>query len=184
MNIRRLRAAPRLAAALVIGAMLFAAACGDDAPPPDNRPRLTLEEYAVRLDAVQVIARNDEKAKLRELGEGEIRSSDGLDQVERDYLRALTGLRAAALTAYVAALDGLRPPAVVQGQHNAYANALEAQGEFLTERAATADDIKTAADLLRGQDEFESRVFATCVALHEAVVTAGYPAVGLNCVLQ
>jgi uncharacterized protein (UPF0335 family) len=73
---------------------------------------------------------------------------------------------------------------VVQGQHNAYANALEAEGEFLMERADTADDIDTAAELLRGQDAFDSRVFRTCVALREAVVTAGFPAVGLNCTLQ
>ncbi len=184
MNIRRLLAAPILAAALAGGAMLLVAACGDDAAPPDNRPRLPLDEYAARLDEVQVIARNDEKAKLKELGEGEIRSSDGLDQVERDYLRALTELRAAALTAYVAALDGLRPPAVVQGEHNAYANALEAEAEFLTDRADTADDIDTAAELLEGQVEFNASEFRTCVALREGVAAAGYPAVGLNCTLR
>lgn len=182
MDIPRLRAAPILIAALAMGAALFGAACDDDdAPPPDDRPRLTLEEYGPRIDGVQADAVRNEQAKIRELGEPEIRSSDGLNQTERDYLRALARLRASSIMEYVAGLDGLRPPAVVQGQHNAYANALEAKSEFLTERADAADDIDTAVELLEGQDEFDARIYQTCLALHEAVVGAGFPAFGLNC---
>jgi hypothetical protein len=160
----------------------FATAC--DGGDGDDVQRLSAAEYNSQFDIAQEEQEQIARDRLAALPPVEIRSSDGLDEGERAYLRQFAQVRAANARDMGRALSVLVPPEELQQAHEHYLDALARRLEMLADAIERASDAPTAGAVFEGQQEINRQVLEKCAALNEAIVAAGVRPPLANCSLE
>ena len=169
---------------LVLSGVVACNGDSDDDGGDNDAARLTADEYNRRFDIVQEEQDEMARRRLAALPPAEIRSSDGLDDAERAYLRQFAQVRETNAIEMGRALQALSPPEELQPAHEAFLRALADRVRFLREAMGRIDTATMAAEIFEGQQQVNSAVYEACAALNEDIVAAGVRPPLANCSLE